>query len=123
MSERQSLGEFFIEPKSDSHSTSHLRDLDRMGQAIAKVIRQPCCENLGLPLHAAESARMNDAVAIALQIVTVRVGSFRIAATAQVQRIETEPGQHAGAGTILRVGRRADRSLARRQVAPGRIYQ
>ena len=90
--ERESLGEFFVEPEGDSYGTGHLRDFDRVGQAIAKVIGQPGRENLCLTLHAPESARMDDAVAVALQIVTVRVGGFRIAATAQIQRHRDEAG-------------------------------
>ena len=48
-----------------------------MGQAIAEVVGEAAGENLGLGFEPAKGAGMNDAVAVALEIVAIRMLGLR----------------------------------------------
>ena len=94
MNQGQGFSEIFIQAEHRSHGSSHLRDLDGVGQAIAEMIGKPGSENLGFGLEAAESARMDDAVAIALKGVAVGMIGFGIAAAQTLRNGEAESLQH-----------------------------
>ena len=61
-----------------------LRDFDGVGQAVAKMIGVAAGENLGLGFEAAEGARMDDAVAVALEVVAVGMWRLGVAAPARI---------------------------------------
>ena len=66
MGQRDGLGQIFIQQERPSDIPRNGRDLHRVRQARAQVIARAVQKNLGLVFQPAESARMNDAVAIAL---------------------------------------------------------
>jgi hypothetical protein len=51
-------------------------------------------KDLGFPLQAAKCARMNDAVAIALKVVSIGVRRLRESAATQLLRTKAESAQH-----------------------------
>ena len=74
------FGEIFVEAEHRSGGARDLRDLDGVRQAVAEMIGEARREDLGLGFQAAKGARMNDAIAIALEGIAVRMLRFRIAA-------------------------------------------
>src|SRR5579859_4028483 len=68
MHQCQSLDEIDIESELSGDGARNLRDLKSMRQAVSKVVGIAAGEDLRLCLKAAESARVNYAVAIALEI-------------------------------------------------------
>src|SRR5262245_35993727 len=64
VNERQRLGKFAVEPESSGNGASDLRDFERVGEAVAKMIGIARGENLRFGFKAAEGARMNDAIAV-----------------------------------------------------------
>src|SRR5579859_1951220 len=74
----QRLGEILVESKHGSDSAGDLRDLDGVGQAVAEMVGESGREHLGFGFKTAEGARVDDAVAVALERVAVRVLRFRI---------------------------------------------
>ena len=65
-----------------------------MGQAIAEVIGEAAGKNLGLGFQAAKSARMDDAVAVALKVVAIGMLGLRNAASAGLLHPHGVVGQH-----------------------------
>ncbi len=64
---RQRLGEILVEAEPPGDRARDLGDFERMGEPGSIVVALVEDENLGLMLEAAESGRMNDAVAIAAE--------------------------------------------------------
>ena len=83
-----------------------LRDFEGVGEAVAEVVGVAAGEDLGLGFEAAEGAGVDDAVAVALEVVAVGMRRFREAASAGLFDLHRVAGQHggriAGAGTELR---------------------
>ena len=59
-----------------------LRDFDGVGESVAEMVGVAAGENLGLIFEAAEGAGVDDAVAVALEVVAVGMRRFREAASA-----------------------------------------
>ena len=72
VAERHRLGELFVEPQRLGERARELGDLDRMGQARAEMVALVIDEHLGLVGEAAEGGRVDDAVAVALEVVAGR---------------------------------------------------
>ena len=89
MRQRQRLGQVFIETKRHGNRARHLSDFDGMSEAVAEVIVKAGREDLCLVLQPAKSSRVDDTVAIALKIVTIRVGKFGI--TPALRSLDGEP--------------------------------
>src|SRR5262245_53953990 len=70
--ERKRLGEVLVEAQRAGERAGDLGDLERMGEAGAKVVALMKDENLGLVGEAPECRRMDDAVAVAPEIVASR---------------------------------------------------
>jgi len=77
MDKSESLGKFRVEAQSSGHSAGNLRNFQRMGEPITKMIGIADGENLRLGFEASKSPRMNDAVAIARVFAAVGVREFR----------------------------------------------
>ena len=69
--QRQRLGKIRIQTQRAGNGASDLRDFQSVRQAIAKMIGKAGGENLRLRFQPAESARMDDAVAVARVVVAV----------------------------------------------------
>lgn len=61
------------------------------------MIREPGREHLCFPFEAPESARVNNAVAIALEIAAIRMPWFRESASVQTIWTQSKSGQHSSA--------------------------
>ena len=107
VAERDRLGEIVVEPERLGERARDLRDLDRMGEAGAEMIALVVDEDLGLVREAAKGGRMDDAVAVALEIAAGRRGRLGVEAPAR-------------AGGIGGVGR-ASRSMPRPSSIASRI--
>ncbi len=83
VAERHRLGEFFVKPKGLGERARELRDLDRMGQTRAEVIALVVDEDLRLVREAAKRGRMDDPVAVALEIAAGRRGRLGVQAPAR----------------------------------------
>ena len=73
----EGFGEVLIESEGGGDGAGDLGDLDGVGETIAEMIGKAGGEDLGLGFQAAEGARVDDAVAIALEGVAVRMLGFR----------------------------------------------
>lgn len=82
VNERESLGELRIEAEGGGHRASDLRDFESMGEPIAKMIGVANGKDLRLGFEAAESARVDDAVAVSRVDAAVGMRRLRIAAAA-----------------------------------------
>src|ERR1700722_5863940 len=80
----QRLGEVDVEADRSRNGAGDLRDFERVREAVAEMIRVAAGEDLSFRFEAAESAGMNDAVAVALKVVAVGVRRFRETASAGV---------------------------------------
>ena len=80
VNQRQSLHQVGIQPKSQRHGAADLRDFQRMGQAVAKMVGVAAGEDLRLVFEAPKSTCMDDAVPVPFKIITVGVGRLPIPA-------------------------------------------
>jgi hypothetical protein len=74
----QRFSELLIEIERDGHGAGNLSDLDGVGKPVMEIVRETRRKNLCFILKPAKSPRMNNAVPIALELATVRVGQLRI---------------------------------------------
>ncbi len=82
VTERQRLGEVLIQVQSGGNGAGDLRHLDGVRQAVAEMVRDAGRKNLHLVFQPAKGARVNDAVAIALELVAVGMRKLGIAPSA-----------------------------------------
>ena len=85
--ERERLGEILVEAEGSREGPGDLPDLDRMGQAGAEMVALVVDEDLGLVVEAAEGGRVDDAVAVALELGAGRRGRLRHKAAAALRRV------------------------------------
>ena len=81
--QRESFDEIGIELQSAGDGAGDLRDFERVGEAIAKMIGVARGEDLRFGFQAAERARMDYAIAVAGVIVAVGMRRFGVAAAAR----------------------------------------
>jgi hypothetical protein len=74
----QRLGEFFIEMERRSHGAGDLGHFNGVGEPVPKMIRDAGRKDLSFIFKASKSPRMDDAVAIALELTAVRMRQFGI---------------------------------------------
>ncbi len=99
VNEGESFGEIDVEIQGSGYRARDLRDFQRMRQAIAEVIAVASRKDLRFGFEAAEGTGVNDAVAVALVVVAIRVVRLRIPTSA-------------GLFEVHRVGRRHGESIA-----------
>ena len=80
-----------------------------MREAIAKMIGMPKCEDLRFVFEPAESARMNNAVPVALEIIAVGMRRLGVAAPAGLFHAYREVSEHVG--RIAKFGSQESASL------------
>jgi len=71
-----------------------------VGQPVAEMVGESGREHLGFGFKTAEGARVDDAVAVALERVAVRVLRFRIAAAQAVLDGKTKAREHECGATV-----------------------
>src|ERR1700751_3884388 len=92
----QSLNQVDIHVQSCGQRARDLRDFQSVCQAVTEMIGVPPREDLRLCFQAAEGARMNDAVAVALKIIPVGMLSLGKTPTARLfntNRVVSEHGE------------------------------
>lgn len=94
----QRFGEIFIETQHRGERAGDLRNLDGMGEPVAEMIGKAGREDLRLGFQTPESACVNDAIAVALKGVAVRMAGFGIAAAQTALNPESKPFEHAERG-------------------------
>ena len=87
VAERDRFGEVVIEFQRPGERARDLRHLDRVGQAGAKMIAAVIDENLGLMREAAEGGRMDDPVAVSLELRARRRRRLRDEAAGRTPRV------------------------------------
>ncbi len=97
--EGEGFGEVFVEAEGGGDGAGDLRNLHRMGEAVAEMIGDAGREDLRLVFETAEGAGVDDAIAVALELGAVGVGQFRVAPPAAHLRPKPEGGERfVGAG-------------------------
>ncbi len=91
VSQRQRLGEIFVQVEHRGRGAGNLRHLDGVGQAVAEMVGKPGREHLGFGFQAAEGAGMDNAVAVALEAVAVRVVGFRVEPAPALRQGKPQP--------------------------------
>jgi len=99
VSEGKGFDEFGVEVESAGDGAGDLNDFESVGEAIAKVIGETSGEDLGFGFETAESAGMNDAIAITRVFGAIGMRGFRHAASAGSGRVHGPRGQR-GRGKI-----------------------
>ena len=75
--QRQRLGEVLVEPERARQRAGDLGDFERMGEPGAVMVALVIDEHLRLVRQPAERGRMDDAVAVAPEVVAGRAGRLR----------------------------------------------
>ena len=82
MHQCEAFDEAFVQAERGGDGARNLRHLDGVGEPGAEVIGEALGEDLRLVLQAAKGASMNDAVAVTLEVVTIRMRRLWITAPA-----------------------------------------
>src|ERR1700722_19749919 len=93
VAQRERLGQIFIQCQNRSHCTRDLRNFDGVGQPVAEMVGDSGWKNLHFILQPAEGAGVDDAIAIALEFVTVGMRKLGIAAAAAPVHREAQAGE------------------------------
>src|ERR1051326_1181201 len=111
--QRERLGELCVQAELRGNRARDLRDLNRVCQAISKMVRDAGRENLGLVFEATERAGMHNAIAIALELIAVWVRQFGKAAAASVLDGKTQTRKRVHFGSSLMAVRACRLTAAR----------
>ena len=90
----EGLHQVHVKAKLAGNGAGNLRHFQRMGQPVAKMIGETAGKNLGLGFQPAESARVDDAVAVPLEIIAIGVLGLGNAASAGLLHPHGVVGQH-----------------------------
>ncbi len=94
MNQRERLDEIRIQVQDFRDGARDLRDLDGVSQTIAKVVRIAAGENLRLVFKPTECACVNDAIAVALKVIAIRVRRFRETSSARLLHVHRISSEH-----------------------------
>ena len=94
MHQSQRFSQIDIQSERSGNGAGDLGNFQRVGEAVAEVVAVAAGEDLGFGFEAAKSAGMNDAVAVALEVVTVGMVGFSEAASAGVTDLRRVARQH-----------------------------
>jgi hypothetical protein len=87
------FSEILVQFEDGCHGSGNLGNLDSMGQPIAKVIGETGRKNLSLVFQPPESPCVNDAVAVTLKFVAIRMTRLRIPSAAGTIHWKAEPAE------------------------------
>src|SRR5208283_5506934 len=94
VNQRKRLDEIDVQVERCGDGARDLRDLHGVRQARAEMVRVAAGEDLSLVLKAAKGARMDDAVAVALERIAIRMRRLWIAAPAGILHANRVAGEH-----------------------------
>ena len=92
--ERQRLGQILVEPKRAGERAGDLGHFERMRQPGAEMVALVKHEDLGLVREPAESGGVDDAVAVAPEIVAGRARRLRIQPAAAITGLRSVASAH-----------------------------
>src|SRR5712671_442203 len=92
--EGEGFSQVYVEAEGSGNGARYLRDFDGVGEAVAEVVGVAASENLSLIFETAEGASVDNAVAVALEIVAIGMRRFREAASAGMFHLHRVGGQH-----------------------------
>jgi hypothetical protein len=101
--ERERLREINVQIKRSRDGTRDLGHLNRVGEPVPEMIGIAAGENLGFVFESPEGAGVDDAVAVALIIVAIRMRGFRETASAGMFYLYRVAGQHGPSLTLVMV--------------------
>ncbi len=90
------FGQVDVQAECCGDGAGDLRDFERVGQTVAEVVGVAAGEDLGFGFETAEGAGMDDAVAVALEVVAVgmlRLGETASAGVFDVHRVTRKHGE------------------------------
>jgi hypothetical protein len=95
-----------VELQNVRQGTGHLRHFNSVRQAVAEVVGKARREDLRLSFQAPEGARVHDAIAIALETISIRMFGLRVSPSPALIHRKPQAGQHrAAASSASRRGR------------------
>jgi len=94
MHQGEGLNQIDIKTQLSSDGSGDLCDLDGMGKTIAKMVGVTAGEDLGFGFEAAKSPGVDDAIAVALKVVAVRMLRLGITASAGLLHPHRVVGEH-----------------------------
>jgi len=94
MDQRQGFHEVDVQIQRGGDSAGDLRDFQRVRQTVAEVVGVASRENLRFRLETAKCARVNDAVAIALEVVSIGMWRLRMSAPARLLDVHGVISEH-----------------------------
>jgi len=94
MYQGERLDQIDVQTQLSGDGSRDLRDLDGMGQAIAKVVGVTAGEDLSFSLEAAKRPGVDDAIAVTLKIVAVGMLRLGITASAGLLHPHGVVGEH-----------------------------
>src|SRR5579872_28477 len=93
--QRQSLDQIHVQAKLSRDGSRNLRNFNRVSQPITKVVGMAASENLSFCLKPAKGPGVNNAVAVTLKIVAIRMRRLGITASAGLLHPHRVVGEHA----------------------------
>ena len=94
MDQGERFGQIDVECECARDGARDLCHFDGVGEPVAEVVGVAAGENLGFVFEAAKGAGVDDAVAVALEVVAVGMRRFREAASAGLFHLHRVAGQH-----------------------------
>jgi hypothetical protein len=93
--QRQRFDQICVQSKLRGNRSRNLRDFNRMRQPVTKMIGVPPGENLGLCLEPPKCASMHDAIAVALEVIAIRMWWLWMTASARLLHAHRIVSKHA----------------------------
>ena len=90
----KSFRQIYVEAEGSGDGARDLRHFERVRQAISEMIGVAAGEYLRFGFQAAESSSVNDAVAVALKVISVSMARLREAASARLTDVHRVGGEH-----------------------------
>jgi hypothetical protein len=94
MDQGQGFGEIFVKTQNRRHGARDLGHLDGMSQPVSEMVGEAGREDLSLGFQTPKGARMNNAIAIALESGAVGMLGFGIAASEAARNGKTQALEH-----------------------------
>jgi hypothetical protein len=92
--ERERFDEIRIQVEYFGNGARDLRDLNGVCQSIAKMIGVAASEDLRFVFQPPKSPRVNNAIAITLEIIAIRMRRFRVASSARLFHVHRIGSEH-----------------------------
>ena len=99
--QRERFRQIHVERERSRDGARDLRHFDRMGEPVAEMIGIAAGKNLRLVFEPPKGTGVNNAIAVALIVVAIRMRRFREAASAGLFHLHRVAGQHGNSLALL----------------------